>query len=96
MARRRARRRRSGVGEVIVSTVGALGFLMCPTGKREYADEGAALKALRTIRFLAHPDRVKGTTESSAYPCGLCERWHLTSTQQTRRRTGARHSRSRR
>jgi hypothetical protein len=33
--------------------------LMCPTGKREYADEGTALKALRTIRFLAHHDRVK-------------------------------------
>lgn len=71
------------------------GFHLCPSGKRVYADETAAVAALRAIRRRAEPDRKKGTTESAAYPCRTCGRWHLTAAQQTKRRTRSPRSRSR-
>lgn len=73
-----------------------LGFVICPTGKRGYPDEASAVAALRAIRRRAEPDRNKGCTESAAYPCQLCDGWHLTSGPQTRRHNRAPRSRSRR
>lgn len=73
-----------------------LGFRACPTGKREYRDERTAVAALRAIRRRGAPDRTKGVAETAAYPCGACSHWHLTAAPQTKRRTGAPRSRSRR
>lgn len=73
-----------------------LGIHMCPTGKRGYRDERAAVAALREIRRRAAPDRTKGTAETAAYPCRSGPHWHLTAAPQTKRRTGAPRSRSRR
>jgi hypothetical protein len=75
---------------------GPLGFVGCPSGKRGYPDEAAAVAALHAIRRRAEPDRNKGRTESAAYPCRLCAGWHLTSAPQTRRHNRAPRSRSRR
>ena len=73
------------------------GVVHCPTGKRGYRDGRAAVKALQGIQRRAAPDRKKkAVVETSAYPCRSCPHWHLTSAPQTKRRTGAPRSRSRR
>lgn len=71
--------------------------VLCPSGKRGYRDERAAVLTLRRIRHDGAPDRrKKAVAEIAAYPCRTCPEWHLTSVPQTKRRTGAPRSRSRR
>lgn len=73
------------------------GVVLCPTGKRGYRDERTAVRALHAIQHRAAPDRKKkAVVEIAAYPCRSCPHWHLTSAPQTKRRTGAPRSRSRR
>jgi hypothetical protein len=72
------------------------GVVLCPTGKRGYRDERTAVETLRRIQHRAAPDRKKTVVEIAAYPCRSCPQWHLTSVPQTKRRTGAPRSRSRR
>ncbi len=47
---------------------------MCQSNKRRYPNEGYAFNALRKIR-----KKKPWRSEATAYPCGDCAGWHLTS-----------------
>lgn len=50
----------------------------CPSGKRGWDEEIAALRELRAIRKLGARDADPGGRERRVYRCNLCGRWHLT------------------
>ena len=62
---------------------------MCTSGKRPFRTEDEALTQLRNAQRLRrdqHTGYRPDSVEESAYQCGACLWWHLTSSSKARRR----------